>query len=107
MAQEWLEPFAVDVVGPLEGTAYVFVRGELDLATAPLLEERLVALDGADVLIDLGELGFIDSTGLRVLLSADHRARTGGRALKLTPGPPEVMRVFACVGLTRHLRFVG
>jgi anti-anti-sigma factor len=104
---DWLEPFSVDVVGPVDGISYVFVRGELDLSSAPALEERLLELDGSHVLLDLGELAFIDSTGLRVLLGADQRARAAGRSFRLTPGRPEVMRAFRCVGLADQLWFVG
>ncbi|MGZ8634898.1 MAG: STAS domain-containing protein, partial [Solirubrobacteraceae bacterium] len=50
-----------------DGCAVVVIRGELDLATAPELEgaltERLDA--GEDVVVDLRELAFLDSTGLR------------------------------------------
>jgi anti-anti-sigma factor len=107
MRAEWPEPFAVDVVGPLDGVAYVFVRGELDLASAPALEESLAALAGWDLLVDLVELAFIDSTGLRVLLGAYTRARAAGRGFRLTPPEPEVMRIFRCVGLADRLPFVG
>ena len=62
-----------------DGRAVVVIRGELDLATAPDLEaalpERLDA--GQDVVVDLRELEFMDSTGLRVLVAA--HARVEGR----------------------------
>ena len=62
-----------------DGRAVVVIRGELDLATAPDLEaaltERLDA--GQDVVVDLRELAFLDSTGLRVLVASHIRAEGG------------------------------
>src|SRR4051812_49032 len=59
-----------------EGRALLTLRGELDLATAPELEqlvnERLDA--GQDVVVDLRGLEFMDSSGIRVLVAAHARA---------------------------------
>ena len=61
-----------------DGRAVVVPRGELDLATAPELDavvnERLDA--GQDVVMDLRELAFMDSTGLRVLVAAHARVES-------------------------------
>ena len=65
-----------------DGRAVVVTRGELDLATAPELEAAHPgALDGGqDVVVDLRELEFMDSTGLRVLVAAHARARAPSSA---------------------------
>jgi anti-anti-sigma factor len=53
-----------------DGTLVLRLSGELDLVTEPLLGEALARADGRRVRIDLSGLAFMDSTGLRALLSA-------------------------------------
>src|SRR6478736_7155892 len=93
-----------------DGRAVVVIRGELDLATAPDLEaalqERLDA--GQDVVVDLRELDFMDSTGLRVLVAAHARARTDGTRFAITR-PKEggaVARILTIAGIDTELEFV-
>jgi anti-anti-sigma factor len=91
-----------------DGTVTVTLRGELDLASVGALQERLTAVEqGAPSLIvlDLSELSFIDSSGLRVLLLADGRARESGRELVLTQSSDAVQRVFEMTGTRDLLHF--
>lgn len=86
----------------------VSLQGELDLASAHAMEERLAAIEEqapTRVVIDLSGLAFIDSSGLRVLLLADSRARERGFELALAPGPEPVQRVFEMTGALDLLRF--
>jgi anti-anti-sigma factor len=55
--------------------------------------------------LDLAELEFIDSTGLRVIVRAVEAARTSGWELTLRQGPPAVRRVFEISGVLRALPF--
>ncbi len=90
------------------GTASIALEGELDLANAPQLEERLADIEGtrpSRLVVDLGRLVFIDSTGLRVLLQADARAREDGRELTLRPGDAAVQRAFEVTGALEILSF--
>jgi anti-anti-sigma factor len=92
----------------VDGTARVALHGELDLASAHQMEERLASIDeqGPSLLVvDLGGLIFIDSSGLRVLLLADARARERGYELVLLPGQEPVQRVFEMTGALDVLRF--
>jgi anti-sigma B factor antagonist len=60
------------------------LRGELDLATAPELDEHLMHLeqDGTrTVLLDLRDLTFVDSTGLHTFLAAQRRSEDNGHRL--------------------------
>ena len=91
----------------IDGTVSVSVEGELDLANAAELEARLVAVDAeapARVVLDLAALAFVDSTGLRVLLQADSRARERGYELALRAVTPTVLRVLEMTGALDVLR---
>jgi anti-sigma B factor antagonist len=93
-----------------QGTASVLtVAGELDLRTSPELEERLArAFDaGADlVILDLRGVEFMDSTGLRVLLTAHQRAHESGRRFALVRGADQVERVLTLTGVREMLTIV-
>jgi anti-sigma B factor antagonist len=102
------EPFRCDVE-TLHGKIHLRPRGEIDLATAPLLESALRELrdTGFDhLVVDLRSVTFLDSTGLRLLLSWDEVARREGLDFELVPGPPPVQRLFGITGVRDRLRFV-
>lgn len=90
--------------------ATVRLAGELDISTADALERLLAELEAtggpARILIDLSGLRFMDSTGLRLLVTADLRLRGDGRQLRLIPGPDPVHRVFRLALLEDRLTFV-
>ena len=93
-----------------DGRAVVVIRGELDLATAPDLEatlsERLDA--GQDVIVDLRELAFLDSTGLRVLVAAHARVEGEEQSFLIVRPPPgaTIEKILAISGVERVLDFV-
>jgi anti-sigma B factor antagonist len=63
----------------LEGVRVVSVRGELDMSTAPQLEQELeqVGSENALVMLDLSECDFIDSTGIALIVRAWQRIDRG------------------------------
>lgn len=80
--------------------------GELDLGTAPVLEERLNELrtQKRAVRLDLSTLEFIDSTGIGLLLQAVGRARQDGWQLAVDERfAPQVKRVLELVHTDRFL----
>jgi anti-anti-sigma factor len=88
------------------GVARVVLRGELDLETAPSLEEHLSVLDGdgaRTILIDLRDLTFIDSTGLRVLLRAFSRTEDDGHRTAIVGASESVRKLFQITGTERIL----
>jgi anti-anti-sigma factor len=92
-------PGQLVVDSSVEGdTSVLTLTGELDLASTPILERELEAVEsgGAQkILIDLSGVGFMDSTGLQALLRARERAITKeGVELSLRRGPHQVQRVF-------------
>lgn len=87
---------AIEVTQQAESVV-VSLTGELDLATAATFERRLreaEASNPARLIVDLGALGFMDSTGLQTLLRANERADGSGYQLMLRRGPHQVQRVF-------------
>lgn len=91
------------------GVTHMALRGEFDLATVPAFEEALRKLEAdrpATLVIDLGELTFMDSSGLRALVMADERARERQARLAIVPGPPSVRRVFEITKLDERLDLV-
>jgi anti-sigma B factor antagonist len=92
-----------------DGLAHVALKGELDLSTVNKVEEELASLEasGADLIVlDLSRLSFLDSTGLRCLVTADQRAKEAGRRLVLVRGPDAVQRVFTITRLEERLEMV-
>jgi anti-anti-sigma factor len=83
--------------------------GELDISTASVLDAALrEAMDRgrSEVIVDLGGLSFIDSTGLRLLVVTAERARAAGNRLRLLRGSEPVERMLEVSGLDRSLPFV-
>jgi anti-anti-sigma factor len=90
------------------GSVFLALRGDLDIATIPQLEQALErAREASQTLtLDLRELTFMDSSGLRVILSEHQRATDSGRKVSIVPGPSAVQRVFELTGTTELLSFV-
>ncbi len=94
-----------------DGDAIVLaLEGELDLATVDAVRE---SIEGArerspsKIIVDLGGLTFIDSTGLALFVSEAKRAAAEAEpTLELRPGPRAVQRLFELAGVTDRLPFV-
>ena len=103
------EEFSISVA-EVDGRAQVTLRGELDLATAPELEQLLtVRIDASqEVVVDLRGLEFMDSSGIRVLVAAHARAgRTGTRVLIVRPeSDSAVAKIVEVAGLDRELNIL-
>jgi anti-sigma B factor antagonist len=89
------------------GTITLRPTGELDIATAPKLERALHdgRRPGDQVVLDLGGLEFVDSTGLRVIVKAVEAAARDRWDLRLRHGPRAVRRVFEISGVLGALPF--
>ncbi len=91
-----------------DGAIILALSGELDIASSPTFIRELEAAavpDTQRMIIDLGGLAFMDSTGLRALLEAGTRAAAGGYELLLKPGPRQVQRVFELSGTIARFNF--
>jgi anti-sigma B factor antagonist len=88
--------------------ACVHVAGELDMASAPRLDQMLREAEhhARLIVLDLRELGFTDCSGVRVIVDASIRARQGGRRLVLLRGGRHVNRVFTLTGASEVVEIV-
>ena len=88
--------FTVTVV-PDRREVVVLPAGDLDLSTVDSLEREvrdLRAVGFDQIVLDLRELTFLDSSGLRLLLVLRSAATRDGHRLEIVPGSPAVQRVF-------------
>jgi anti-sigma B factor antagonist len=85
------------------------IGGELDLATVPELEARAeqICAEGCELVLDLSELAFIDSTGLLAILKTRELCAERRCGFFLTPGPSAVQRLFELTGLLDELPFLA
>jgi len=100
--------FNVDTREEVAGVTLA-LSGELDLSGEQALEAALAAARvlGGRLTVDLTELEFIDSSGLRVLVRLHNAAVSSGFDYTLIAGPPQVHRTFALCGLDRTLAFAA
>jgi anti-sigma B factor antagonist len=92
-----------------DGLVRLLLRGELDLSTVSRVQEALERAEAGSppvIVLDLSKLTFLDSTGLRCLVTADQRARDSGRRLVIVRGPDAVQRVFEITRLEERLEMV-
>lgn len=91
------------------GYVRIVLTGELDISSASTVEEELTRLEAEElglIVLDLRKLDFMDSTGLRLIVSADARARDASRRLVLVRGPEAVQRIFDITRLDERLEIV-
>jgi len=81
------------------------LSGRLDTVTAPQLQAALLPAfeQATSITLDLNEIVYLSSAGLRVLLLAQKTAQAKGAALRLTRVCPEVMEVFVMTGFSDML----
>lgn len=97
------EPVAYAITWrPESGVPALYLSGELDLRAATELREELLRALGegsGSVILDMGELAFLDSTIISVLIMAKKRAETAGGEVRLRRVPDRVRRVFSITGI--------
>jgi anti-anti-sigma factor len=97
-------------IGQRDGATVLSVEGEIDLATASMLDEQITAAIAAGtnetVIVDLDQVSFMDSTGLQVLLSHVFSEQNGSR-IRVTKGSHQVHRLFEVSGMIDQLPFTS
>ena len=100
----------LDLTTETEGaTVRLALTGELDIAGAARVEQELERIEReppATIVLDLRELAFMDSTGLRVIVAADSRAREQARRLVIVRGSATVQRIIEMTRLDERLEIV-
>ena len=88
--------------------AWVRVSGELDIATAPILEQTLRAAEqrAPRIVLDLRALAFMDCSGVHVILDGARRASAAARRLVLVRGRAQVDRVLELTAAGKDLEIV-
>jgi anti-sigma B factor antagonist len=92
-----------------DGLVHMALVGELDLSSVAKVQEELRRIEAGSpptLVVDLSKLSFLDSTGLRCIVTADERAREDGRRIVIVRGPDAVQRVFAITRLEERLEMV-
>jgi anti-sigma B factor antagonist len=90
-------------------THHIRLAGELDLTSADSVEQELRRVELTDthvIAVDLRELTFIDSMGVRLLFQAAIRSSRGTERLVLIRGSGDVQRIFEICNLVHRLPFV-
>jgi len=102
------EHFSVSL--SFDGSLFVIeLYGELDLTGAPEVERTIARAEetsAVTILVDLSGLGFIDSSGVRVLLTETKRSQAGSDRLRFLRGTGQIERTIALCGLGGRLPFV-
>jgi anti-sigma B factor antagonist len=96
--------FRVEEARPRDGTVLFVVHGDLDLHSADELGDLLVgAVDrgASSLVVDLADVGFVDSQGLGALLRGTRRLGAGEGRFRLVVPAPEIRRVFEITALDR------
>lgn len=94
---------AVNTAADADGTVTVTVSGELDISNADDLRHQLAAITDASpprVVFDLGELSFVDSSGIAVLVQVANSASQ----VEVARASPVVRRILEVTGLADHFR---
>jgi anti-sigma B factor antagonist len=89
--------------------ARLTLAGELDMATAPRLEEAVagvLAKGARDVIVDLSGLAFVDSSGLRLFITLNDRAAAETWTLGLVRPPARLLSLFQITGAEENLPFI-
>ena len=86
-----------------DGIEVIDVQGEIDMYTAPRLRELLIDLvskGSYQLVVNLGKVGFLDSTGLGVLVGGLRRVRAHDGSLDLVCTQQRILKILKITGLT-------
>ena len=87
-----------------DGIEVIDVGGEIDIYTAPRLRELLIDLvskNNYQLIVNMNKVGFLDSTGLGVLVGGLKRVRPHDGSLDLVCTQERILKIFRITGLTK------
>jgi anti-anti-sigma factor len=103
---EDIGPMTITALTAPDGALVVALGGDLDIASAPAVRERLLSLlrpGACRLVVDMSAVRYADASGLAALVSTRRRAVLLGGTLRLAALRPEVAGVLTVTGLSRHL----
>lgn len=92
-----------------DGSVLVRLFGELDISAVEEVEDVLASAEAKQpkvLVLDMRGLEFLDSSGIKLVVEADLRARREGRRFVVVRGPAPVHRVFTIALLEKRIEFV-
>jgi anti-sigma B factor antagonist len=104
-----LRPGELKIQSHVKGGCHTLcLSGELDMVSAPELDSAvtLALAQAREVILDIEELTFIDSTGLRAILTCHKSCQRIDIPFRLTPGQSQARRLFEITGLLDRLPFM-
>lgn len=107
-----VSPGTLEITEQLDaGRCTLVLAGELDMVSASALERAAAAALGrgdrpSELVLDVRELTFVDSTGFRALIAIKESCFAAGTGFAMTRGPDAVQRVFDISGVLKRLPFV-
>jgi anti-sigma B factor antagonist len=94
----------------VDGRTVVAVGGEIDVYTAPKLRDKITELVAAgvyDIVVDMGAVEFLDSTGLGVLVGGLKKVRAHDGSLQLVCSQERLLKIFRITGLAKVFAIHG
>ena len=90
----------------VEGATLVLMSGRLDTGTAPGAQTRLLEIlaSSSALIVDMTDVGYVSSAGLRVLLTAAKQAKSRGSRFRLIGPQPSVREVLAMSGFDKIIQ---
>jgi len=88
----------------VDGVAVLGLKGEVDVYTAPKLKSSLIDLvdEGSyDIVVDLSDVDFIDSSGLGVLVGGLKRVKSHEGSISLVCSQENILKIFRITGLNK------
>ncbi len=97
------DTLSIDVSSATDGASQLFaLSGTLDIATSPSLRAALMEAaerDKHEIIVDLSQLEFLDSTGLGALIGAHKRAADHDGSVRLVAQEGQILRLLRITGL--------
>src|SRR6266536_3611486 len=93
-----------------QGASVLSLRGEIDVYTAPQLRQRIVDLvDGGatNIVVDMTNVEFLDSTGLGVLVEGLKRVKSNDGTLAIVATQDKILKIFDITGLNKAFPIHG
>jgi anti-sigma B factor antagonist len=88
----------------------IALKGDLDTSAAQDLDvqlEGLLSMVKGELVIDLGELSYLNSTGIRSFIRLDKSLKPLGKRFRFVNATPRILRIFQYCGLDRYFTFTA